>query len=154
MKAKLQQLQANQISKRLQGLSKPELRNPPGKGWIRSVREALGMSYYQLAKRIGVSQPTVVHWEQREAKGTISLLSLKKVAEALQCDLVYALVPRKPLGEILDDRAMQKAKTLVEQTGRSMSLEDQQTSLTYRRRAVKETAQQLLEKNPRRLWDS
>ena len=154
MKAKLQHLQANQLSKRLHGLSRPELRTPPGKGWIRSVREALGMSYYQLAKRIGVSQPTVVNWEQREAKGTISLQSIKKVADALQCDLVYALVPRKPLGEILEDRATQKAQTIVEQTSRSMSLEDQQTSLTYRKRAVKETAQQLLEKNPRRLWDS
>ena len=154
MKTKLQQLQADQLSKRLQGLSRPELREPPGKGWIRSIREALGMSYYQLAKRIGVSQPTVVNWEQREAKGTISLKSLRKVAEALQCDLVYALVPRKPLREILADRALQKAKTIVEQTSRSMSLENQQTSLTYRRRAVKDTAKQLLEQNPRRLWDS
>jgi predicted DNA-binding mobile mystery protein A len=112
------------------------------------------MSYYQLAKRIGVSQPTVVNWEQREAKGTISLQSIRKVADALQCDLVYALVPRKPLGEILEDRATQKAQIIVEQTSRSMSLEDQQTSLTYRKRAVKETARQLLEKNPKRLWDS
>lgn len=154
MKVKLQQLQANQLARRLRGLSRSDLREPPGKGWIRSVREALGMSYYQLAKRIGVSQPTVVNWERREAKGTISLQSIKKVADALQCDLIYVLAPRKPFGEILKDRAMQKAQIIVEQTGRSMSLEDQQTSLTYRRRAVKETARELLERNPRRLWDS
>lgn len=154
MKTKLQQLQAHQLSKRLQGLSRPELREPPGKGWIRSIREALGMSYYQLAKRIGVSQPTVVHWEQREVKGTISLQSLKKVADALQCDLVYALAPRKPLKKILEERALQQAQASADQIGHSMSLEAQQTSSTYKKRLVKETARKLLEGNPRRLWDS
>jgi predicted DNA-binding mobile mystery protein A len=154
MKRNYQQLQIDQISAQVKALSKPSLKQTPAKGWIRSIRDALGMSSYQLAKRLGVSQMTVIDWEQRESKGTITIQSLKKVADALQCDLVYALVPRKPLGRILEDRAIQRAEASVEQIRHSMTLENQGTSSTYKKRAVKETARQLLEGNSRRLWDS
>ena len=154
MKRNYQQLQIDQISAQVKALSKPSLKQAPAKGWILSIRNALGMSSYQLAKRLGVSQMTVIDWEQREAKGTITLQSLKKVADALQCDLVYALVPRKPLGKILEDRAIQRAEASVEQIRHSMALENQETSSTYKKRAMKETARQLLEEKPKRLWDS
>ena len=154
MKRNYQQLQIDQISAQVKALSKPSLKQAPAKGWILSIRNAVGMSSYQLAKRLGVSQMTVIDWEQREAKGTITLQSLKKVADALQCDLVYALVPRKPLGKILEDRAIQRAEVSVEQIRHSMALENQGTSSTYKKRAVKEMARRLLEEKPTRLWDS
>jgi predicted DNA-binding mobile mystery protein A len=154
MKRNYQQLQIDQISAQVKALSKPSLKQAPAKGWILSIRNALGMSSYQLAKRLGVSQMTVIDWEQREAKGTITLQSLKKVANALQCDLVYALVPRKPLGKILEDRAIQRAELSVEQIRHSMALENQGTSSIYKKRAVKEMARRLLEEKPKRLWDS
>lgn len=154
MKTNYQQLLIRQLSGRLRSLSRPDLREVPSKGWIRSLREALAMSHYQLAKRIRVSQPTVVNWEQREAKGTITLNSLKKVADAMQCDLVYALVPRKPLEKILKDRALQVASASVEQVAHSMGLEDQRTSAAHRKTVLKQTARRLLEDKPRRLWDS
>src|SRR5215813_8399297 len=70
---------------------------PPVKGWIRAVREALGMTAEQLGRRLGVKQSSVVALEQSEAKGSIELATLRRVAEALDCTLVYALVPNKPL---------------------------------------------------------
>ena len=69
----------------------------PVRGWVKAVREALGMTTAQLAKRLGVKQPSVVAIEQSEAKGTIELATLRRVAEALDCTLVYAFVPNKPL---------------------------------------------------------
>ena len=154
MKTNYMYLSANQLSRRLTGLSRAELREPPGKGWICSIRKALGMSSTQLAKLIGVSQPMIMSWQQREAKGTISLQSLRKVADAMQCDLVYALVPRKPFKKILEERALRQSQSSTEQIGHSMSLEDQQTSSAYRKESVKETARRLLEEKPKRLWDS
>src|SRR6516225_12018564 len=79
--------------------------SPPVRGWIKAVREALGMSTAQLAKRLGVKQPSVVDLEQSEAKGSIELATLRRVAEALDCKLVYALVPNKPLETMIRDRA-------------------------------------------------
>ena len=68
----------------------------PGRGWIKAIREALGMTTGQYAKRLGVSQPRVAALERAEADGVVTLKSLRQAAEALDCDFVYALVPRKP----------------------------------------------------------
>src|ERR1019366_3112271 len=69
----------------------------PVRGWIKAIREALGMTTEQLSKRLGVKQPSIVAIEQSEAKGTIELGTLRRVAEALDCTLIFALVPHKPL---------------------------------------------------------
>src|SRR5450432_2560904 len=67
--------------------------SPPLRGWIKAVREALGITTAQLAKRLGMKQPSVVAIERSEAKSTIELATLRRVAEALDCTLVYASVP-------------------------------------------------------------
>src|ERR1700722_6360580 len=78
---------------------------PPVRGWIKAVREALGMTTAQLAARLRVKQPSIVDVEQSEARGSIELATLRRVAEALDCTLVYALVPNKPLESTVRDRA-------------------------------------------------
>src|SRR5215212_1792829 len=72
----------------------------PRLGWIREIRSALGMSAAQLAHRLGVGQSTVAKLEKSEAEATISLQSLRKVAEAMDCTLVYAFVPRNTLQSV------------------------------------------------------
>ncbi len=67
----------------------------PEAGWIRAARDAAGISSYELARRAGVSQPTVVNWERRERSGAITLASLRRAAKALDTDLAYELVPRE-----------------------------------------------------------
>lgn len=67
----------------------------PSNGWIRTVRESLGLSTTQTAKRLGVSQPRIIALERGEIKGSLTLQTLKKVARALDCTLVYALVPNQ-----------------------------------------------------------
>src|ERR1022692_4643832 len=97
----------------------------PVRGWIKAIREALGMSTAQLAKRLRVKQPSVVAIEQSEAKGTIELATLRRVAEALDCTLVYALVPNKPLEAAVRDRARAFASRRRGPVEHSMLLEDQ-----------------------------
>lgn len=69
--------------------------NVPAPGWIRAMRDAAGLSSYELARRAGVSQPTVINWERRERGGTITLASLRRAAEALECDFAYAFTGGK-----------------------------------------------------------
>ncbi len=154
MNAQFKALLVEQLSNRLKGLDRKELREPPTKGWIRSVRESLSMTSAQLAKRVGVSQPNIIKWEQREIDSTITMKSLRRVAEAMQCDLVYALVPRKPINSILEERAKQIAADSLEQVSRSMRLEDQETSAAHRTRLAQQIVRQLLEETPKRLWDA
>jgi predicted DNA-binding mobile mystery protein A len=99
--------------------------NRPVRGWIKAVREALGMTTAQLAKRLGMKQPSVVAIEQSEARGTIELATLRRVAEALDCTLFYALVPNKPLETTIRDRARAFAQRRRGPVEHSMLLEDQ-----------------------------
>ena len=123
---------------------------PPVRGWIRAVRVALGMTAQQLGNRLGVKQPTIVALEQSEAKGTIELATLRRVAEALDCTLVYALVPRRPLEDTVRERArafLRKRRASVEH---SMLLEDQ----GVKGRDVDARLDALLrETNPHLFWD-
>ena len=71
----------------------------PAGGWIRAVREALGMSAPQFAERLGVARQTAQEQEQNEIDGSIRLSTLRRAAEALDCQLVYAFVPKPSLDE-------------------------------------------------------
>ena len=98
---------------------------PPVRGWIKAVRQAIGMSSFQLALRLGVKQPTVTEMEQSEMRGTIQLATLRRVAEALDCTLVYALVPNQPLETMVRNRARAFARRRLGPVEHSMLLEDQ-----------------------------
>ena len=77
----------------------------PEQGWVREIREALGMSSRQLALRAGMQPTSVVKFERAERQDVIQLKTLRKLGKALGCELVYALVPGRPLDRILRDRA-------------------------------------------------
>jgi len=126
---------------------------PPGRGWVQAIRSALGMTLAQLARRVGVAVPTLAKIERGEQAGTVSLNTLKRVAQALDCDLVYALIPRKPLRQKLRDRAEEIARRRLARVSHSMSLEAQQVSGKARDRQLELLTREILEKQPRDLWD-
>jgi predicted DNA-binding mobile mystery protein A len=98
----------------------------PPKGWIRAIRQALGVSSGELARRLGTSRQLPLQLEKGEAADSITLRSLRGVADALDCDLVYALVPRADsMQELIETRARAKAKKNVLDVEHSMALEDQ-----------------------------
>jgi predicted DNA-binding mobile mystery protein A len=97
----------------------------PHGGWVRAIREALGMTAAELAERMGVSQPSVTRLEQSERDGVARLDTLRRVADALECDVVYALVPRRPLEDMVTAQARRRAREHIEQVAHTMALEDQ-----------------------------
>ena len=133
---------------------RPLIRNPrPPKGWLRAVRDALGMTTAQLARRIGVTQPRIIELEKAEISGTVTLHSLQRAAEALGCQVVYALVPNRPLAEVVRTRAELIAEKQLVSVRHTMSLEDQ---TVQDKEANKERRQQFVQellRKPARLWD-
>ena len=125
----------------------------PKKGWIRTIREALGMSSYVLADRLGCSRANITTIEQRERKGTISLETLEQVAQAMNCKLVYCLVPLEPLDTILEKQARSIAKKRVKIINHSMSLEQQGLTQKQLQQQENDLVQELLQGNPKKLWN-
>ena len=125
----------------------------PKEGWVRTLRKALGMSSPQLATRLGVSKSQASQMERMECEDRITLKQLRRVAEVLDCDLHYALVPRQPIEKMIRDRAMRKAKRLVDKTNDQMTLEAQQLSHDALARQVNREVDRLMQELPRDLWE-
>jgi predicted DNA-binding mobile mystery protein A len=83
------------------------------------------MSQADLAARLGVRQTTVLSMEASEVDGRIQLNTLTRAAEALDCDLVYALVPRRGLQDMLDQRIRAHARAQLAAVNQTMLLENQ-----------------------------
>src|SRR5580700_961977 len=105
----------------LRGLARPP------RGWVRAIREALGMSAATLSERLGTTAGAVTRLEQSEAADRIRLDTLRRAADALGCDLVYLLVPRRPLTAVVRDRARELAHHQIAATEQTMRLEGQAT---------------------------
>jgi predicted DNA-binding mobile mystery protein A len=125
----------------------------PREGWIREIRRALGMSGRQLAARLEIDPSGVPLLEGRERRGAVTLETLRKCADALHCDVVYAFVPRVPLQRQLDQQIEWYANALVSRVSESMALENQATSSAFAREQVAETRRELEQRLPRDLWD-
>ncbi len=142
-----------QLDKRLNLLQGPDNLTRPPRGWIRAIREALGMTTAQLGKRLGVSQPRAVTIEKAEAKGSITLDSLERAAQALDCRLVYTLVPRKPLEELVKERAKTLARQRLQTTGHSMKLEKQGLDERDEDEQLKKLIDKIIGQGGSRLWE-
>ena len=142
-----------QLDKRLSALRPLVAAAKPHRGWVRAIRETLGMTTRQLAERMGISQPTLTRLEQSEAAGTITLSSLERAAQALGCRLVYALVPLKPLSETVEDRALALAEEQLASVEQTMRLEAQGVNDPKQRKAARRQLADDLMRRPARLWD-
>ena len=131
---------------------KPESRfAAPPKGWVRAIRDALGMSASQLGARLGVKPQTVADLEKSEALGTIQLKTLRKVAEALDCTLLYALAPNSSLEDTIQERARRIARKEIARIGHSMDLEAQGLSKAEREAQIDDYIREHLRE--RDLWE-
>jgi predicted DNA-binding mobile mystery protein A len=125
----------------------------PARGWIRAIREALGMTTGQLAKRMNARQPRIIELERGEVSGNITVQSLERAAEALGCRFVYALVPVKPLSETVQERAAQVAEKQLASVEQTMRLEAQGVNDKKLRQEARQHLIQELLRRPARLWD-
>jgi predicted DNA-binding mobile mystery protein A len=126
----------SRLDKRISRLGHGGFSATPPKGWVRAIRDALGMTTPQLGARLGITQQSASGLERSEASGTISVNTLRRAAEALNCRLVYALVPETSLAEIFDRQARLVALRDLERVEHSMRLEDQGTSSADREERI------------------
>mgnify|MGYP000731214466 CR=1 FL=1 len=129
-----------------------ELSLLPKQGWIRTIRNALGMSAGALGRRLGMTSANVLKAEKSEARDTITLKSLRKLAEALDCDLKYALVPRYSLEEMKTRQAKKIAHEKMQSIGHSMKLEGQEVDSAAQKLLFEELVKSLLEGSGKELW--
>ena len=128
-------------------------RSIPRSGWIRSIRTALGMTAAQLGRRLGITPQAVLDTEKREPLGDVTLTQLRKVADALECEVFYALVPRQSLATTVRERARKIATEEVNELSHTMALEDQQPDPAFKEKRVEAEIQRLLhEKKRSDLW--
>ena len=152
--ARLHLLTASQLDRKLPALrsaAQTLARAMPASGWIKALRQGLGMTSAAFGRRLKVTQQTATEFETGERAGSITLASLRRAAEALDADLVYAFVPRKKLRDAISERAHELARKRIAPVAHSMRLEAQGLSDEETAEQIEELAREL-EGRPRELW--
>ena len=121
-------------------------------GWIKTIREALGMTTKDLASRVGVNQSRIIHMEKAEADGNIKISTMKKIADALEMDFVYAIVPRTSLNDMVREQARLLALKKMERLDHTMRLEMQELSSEEKEMALKDMIDKILIDEPKDFW--
>ena len=121
-------------------------------GWIKTIREALAMTSKDLASRVGVNQSRIIHMEQAEVDGNIKISTMKKIADALEMDFVYALVPRTSLNEMVREQAKKLALKKIERLDHTMRLEMQELSSEEKEKALKDMIDKILIDEIKGFW--
>ncbi len=145
-------LARKQLERRLAPLREMTLVAPP-KGWIKAIRESLGMTARQLAARMGVAPSRIPVIEKAEVTGATTLRTLRQAAAAMNCAFVYAFVPIQPLDDILRERATQKARKDDLRLDHTMRLENQALLTSDLDAERKRTIDLILSGSLRGLWD-
>ena len=148
-------LQIKQVDDQISRIMPSANTQKPKVGWLNLIRTTLGMSARILGKRIGLSQSRIALIEKGEIDGTITLHTLEKVAEGLNCKLVYFLVPNgaTSLSSIREQQAYKKASKLDAYAEHQMRLEDQATSAHFQKKNVNKFKEEYLKNWPRDFWE-
>ena len=125
----------------------------PHKGWIRSIKEALGMNGRQLAERMGVTKQWVSVLDKQELDGSITINTMKKSAEALNCAFVYCLVPKDDLENIVRDQAKKIALNRLQRASHTMNLEGQELDRDENKEIMNNMVERIMNEQPADLWD-
>lgn len=153
MRAQDRAMARRNLDKKLNSLRNSDFLVRPPRGWIKAIREALGMTTTQLGERMGVSQSTALGFEKGELSKRITLETLERAAHALECRLLYAFVPRAPLEEIVEERARILAAKRLRTTSHSMALEDQRVAEKDEQEQWGRLVRTLIEKAGSQLWE-
>ena len=152
MDKQFRDLQIQQMDALLETWRTAQLSARPRSGWVRAIRESLGMSAAAFARRLGMTPVGVRKLESAEASDAITLASLRKLAQALDCELQYALVPRNSLQQQVRDRAEMVARERLRPIAHSMALEDQAVKEPQNKLQLEVAIKELIEGSRRELW--
>lgn len=160
MPAAFERLARHQVSEALIPYAVAAESRRPRSGWIAALRQGLDMTIRQFATRLGITPSNALRLEQRERDETITLGALRRAANALDSDLVYAIVPRHATDQrshLLDALITQRARVVASRELRhvthTMALEDQAAPSKDSEAQLAERVAELIAA-PRRLWDA
>jgi predicted DNA-binding mobile mystery protein A len=153
MKTKYKQLARVQLDQTLKRFEALKATSVPAKGWIRAIRDALGMSGTQLAKRMGVNQQRIARMERDERPGKVTVTTLKAAAEAMDCVFVYGLVPKDSLERTIRSQAKCLAKKQAVRSNQLMRLENQELGEAEKEKAINAVIEEIVRTMPKSLWD-
>ncbi|MCG2660930.1 MAG: mobile mystery protein A [Kiritimatiellae bacterium] len=142
-----------QLEVSLQRLTSLRGVSPPPKGWVRAIRNALGMTAKQLAGRLGIAQQAVARIEKDELSGSVTIKTMRRVAECLDCVFVCGFVPRSSLETSLRKQAQKFATKRLAQASQTMTLEDQALSTKENEKVLSEMVDELVNTLPSNLWN-
>ncbi len=146
---KLIRLQLNKQFDEIKGVLKFDR---PLLGWIKTLRNALGMTAVQLAKRMKISQARVSSIESAEIEGSLTLNTMNEAAKALNCKFVYFLIPENNLDDIIKAQAIKFATENNKHVSHSMGLENQ--SVEQEREFIEAEADALIFEESSKIWES
>jgi predicted DNA-binding mobile mystery protein A len=147
-------LQLQQLNEKLAQLTDLQHVIVPPIGWIKAIRNGIGMSMEQLGKKLSITKQGVMDIEKREKEGAITIKSMQEIAKAMDMKLIYGFVPNEgDLEQMIETRAIEMAKKIVERTSNTMKLEDQANSKERIEKAIKERASEIINNTPKILWD-
>ena len=124
----------------------------PQQGWVKTIREVLGMSASQLGKKVGIDQSRISRLENAEKAGDLKLSSLQKIAKGLDMEFVYGFVPKDTLETMMINQARSLALKRFKTLNATMSLENQSLSENEKKKALEDMIQKILIENPKELW--
>lgn len=141
-----------QLDRKLYSLKNLAVSGMPKQGWIRTIREALGMSSAQLGKKAGLGQPRISRLEHAEKTGDLKVSSLQKIANAFGMRFVYGFVPEASLEDMVRKQAEKIVLGRMERLDKTMRLEQQGLSDEEKKKAVEGMVDKLLMENAKDLW--
>jgi len=150
---KEKKLARKQLDKTLQQFQVLGGTKPPRRGWVRAIRNVLGMSARQLAARLGISQQRVAQIEKHEVDGGLTIKAMQKVAEGLDCRFVYGFIPYDSLEATVSQQAKRVALRRLDRASHTMSLEDQALAKEENDDILTEMVTELTSEIPSNLWD-
>ena len=147
-------LQFQQLNEKLDKLTGLQHLIVPPIGWIKAIRNVIGMSMEQLGKKLSITKQAVMDIEKREKNGAITIKSMQEIAKVMDMKFVYGFVPNAgSLDQMIETRALEMATKIVKRTSTTMKLEDQVNSKERIEKAIKERATEIINKTPKILWD-
>ena len=153
MRGKQKKLAREQLDETMKSFESLKAMSAPIKGWIRAIRDTVGMTGGQLAKRLKVNQQRVARIEQDEVLGKVTLNTMQNVAEAMDCVFVYGVVARNSLEQIVRGQAELVAKKRMVRSNQMMRLEKQELSEAEKVKAMQTLIDEIVETMPKSLWD-
>lgn len=153
MEKRLSLIQLRQLEERLDKFRQLAASEAPKDGWINAMRQALGITTEQLARRMGVTRQAVLQIEAGERQQRVTWASLRKAAEAMDCDVVFALVPRGSINQVLLRQGRRQAEKHIARISHSMKLDAHIVGPDEEARQVEELAAQLSAERSRGLWE-